>query len=142
MSVQAQIVDLLRDLQKRRGLAYLFISHACVVTFHSIYYLTYPKKSASRRESFRKRSPEFAMVDRIAYAFKHVETGHGKSAHLQPLKAGDVIERPRAVWGEMVWGLSTWGDGIGGVTVKNDHERDLLEIVKGAAEFVRASVKP
>ncbi|WP_186424639.1 ABC transporter ATP-binding protein [Pannonibacter sp. I15F10I1] len=27
MSVQAQVVDLLRDLQKRRGLAYLFISH-------------------------------------------------------------------------------------------------------------------
>jgi len=27
MSVQAQIVDLLRDIQKRRGLAYLFISH-------------------------------------------------------------------------------------------------------------------
>ncbi|HET6376082.1 MAG TPA: ATP-binding cassette domain-containing protein, partial [Methylocella sp.] len=27
MSVQAQMVDLLRDLQKRRGLAYMFISH-------------------------------------------------------------------------------------------------------------------
>ncbi|MBX9925246.1 MAG: microcin ABC transporter ATP-binding protein, partial [Hyphomicrobiaceae bacterium] len=27
MSVQAQIVDLLRDLQAKRGLAYMFISH-------------------------------------------------------------------------------------------------------------------
>jgi microcin C transport system ATP-binding protein len=27
MSVQAQVVDLLRDLQKKRNLAYLFISH-------------------------------------------------------------------------------------------------------------------
>jgi microcin C transport system ATP-binding protein len=27
MSVQAQVVDVLRDLQKRRGLAYMFISH-------------------------------------------------------------------------------------------------------------------
>jgi len=27
MSVQAQVVDLLRDLQKRHDLAYLFISH-------------------------------------------------------------------------------------------------------------------
>ena len=27
LSVQAQVVDLLRDLQKRHGLAYLFISH-------------------------------------------------------------------------------------------------------------------
>jgi len=27
MSVQAQVVDLLRDLQKKHGLAYLFISH-------------------------------------------------------------------------------------------------------------------
>jgi hypothetical protein len=48
---------------------------ACVVTFHSIDYV--PKKSANRRKLFRKESPEFATVDRIAHAFKHVETGPG-----------------------------------------------------------------
>jgi hypothetical protein len=30
---------------------------------------------------------------------------------------------------------------FGGVTVKNEHDHDLLEIVKGAAEFVRARIK-
>jgi hypothetical protein len=114
---------------------------ACVVTFHSIDYLTYPKRSASRLKLFREKSPEFAMLDRIAHAFKHVETGHPQSAHIQPLKAGDVIERPPAKWGIAVWGLSRWGDADGGVTIKNEHDRDLLEIVKGAAEFVRASIK-
>jgi hypothetical protein len=114
---------------------------ACVVTYHSIDYLTRPKRPASRRESFRQESPEFATVDRIAHAFKHVEAGHPQSAHFQPLKAGDVIERPPAKWGIALWGLSRWGDAIGGVTIKNEHKRDLLEIVKGAAEFVRARIK-
>jgi hypothetical protein len=100
---------------------------ACVVTFHSIDYL--PKKSANRG-SFRKESPEFSTVDRIAHAFKHVETGHVQS-DIKPLKAGDVIERPPAKWSEGVWGLSRWNDAIGGVTVKNEHDHDLLEIVKG-----------
>jgi hypothetical protein len=114
---------------------------ACVVTFHSIDYL-YPNKSANPRETFRKESPEFATVDRIAHAFKHVDAGHPQSAHNQPLKAGDVIERPPAKWGIAVWGLSRWGDASGGVTIKNEHDRDLLEIVKGAADFVRVRMNP
>jgi hypothetical protein len=92
---------------------------ACVVTFHSIDYLTYPKKSGSRRKSFRKNSPEFATVDRIAHAFKHVHGGDDREAHFQPLKAADVIERPPASWGKAVSGLTRWGDAIGGVTIKN-----------------------
>jgi hypothetical protein len=114
---------------------------ACVVTYHSLDYFTHPKKAASRLQSFRKKSPEFATVYRIAHAFKHVQTGNIKSALVQPLKAEDVIERPPANWGEAVWDLSRWGDATGGVTIKNDHERDLLKIVKRAAEFVRASIK-
>jgi len=105
---------------------------ACVATFHSIDYLTHPKKPAGRRS-------QWWIALRIA--FKHVQSGHDKSAHLQPLKAGDVIERPPAKWGKAVWDLSRWDDAIGGVTIKNEHGRDLLEIVKRAAEFVRASIK-
>ena len=71
---------------------------------------------------------------------KHVQTGHPQSAHRQPLKVEDVIERPPAIWDKAVWDLSRWGDAVGGVTIKNDHERDLLEIVKRAAEFLRASI--
>src|SRR5450631_1504293 len=69
---------------------------ACVVTFHSIDYLTHPKPQASRRKLFREKSPEFAMVDRIAHAFKHVQTGHHQSVYCQPLKSEDVIKRPPA----------------------------------------------
>ena len=83
----------------------------------------------------------FATVDRVAHALKHVESGDNRNADSQPLKAGDVIERPPAIWGKAVWALSRWGDATGGVTIKNEHERDLLEIVKGAAEFVRARIK-
>jgi hypothetical protein len=115
---------------------------ACVVTYHSIDYLTHPKSPGNRLKFFRKKSPEFATVDRVAHALKHVESGHKRNADLQPLKAGDVIERPPAIWGKAVWALSRWGDATGGVTIKNEHERDLLEIVKEAAEFVRAQIKP
>jgi hypothetical protein len=113
---------------------------ACVVTFHSLDYLTHPQKPASRRQLFREKSADFAMVDRIAHAFKHVQTGHDKAPLDQPLKAEDVIKRPPAIWGEMVWDLSRWDDATGGVTIKNDPERDLLEIVKRAAEFVRGRI--
>ena len=39
MSVQAQIVDLLRDIQKRFGIAYLFISHDLKVVKALSHYL-------------------------------------------------------------------------------------------------------
>src|ERR1700738_4956831 len=85
---------------------------ACVVVFHSLDYLTHPDNSQNRRSLFRKQSEDFATVDRVAHALKHVETGHPDAAGNQPLKADDVIERPPAHWGTEVWELSRWVDAI------------------------------
>jgi hypothetical protein len=109
---------------------------ACVVTFHSIDYLTYPKKPRSRRASFGKKSPEFATVDRVAHAFKHGKTGHERNADFQPLKVEDVIEPPPAVWNLMF--PNFWPRGV---TLKNERDRDLLNTVKVATDFIRAHIK-
>jgi hypothetical protein len=112
---------------------------ACVATFHTVDYLTHPMKSANRRKLFRRESKEFALVDRIAHAFKHVETGHEES-DISPLKASDVIERPPAFWGRFAWDLSRWNDTIGGVTIAGEHEHDLLIVVKLAADYLRTQI--
>jgi hypothetical protein len=113
---------------------------ACVVTFHAIDYLTYPKKAATRRKLFGGESPEFALVDRVAHAFKHVKAGHEESAQ-RPLNAGDVIVRPPGFWDIAVWDLSRWDDPVGGITIKGEHEHDFLDVVKQAAEFLRTKMR-
>jgi hypothetical protein len=110
---------------------------ACVVTFHMIDYITHPKKSSARREEFRRASPAFATIDRVAHALKHVTAGETHSPTQKPLAAGQVIERPPAIWNSGPWDLSRWNDGIGGVTIAGEHHRDLLEDVKEAAAFLR-----
>jgi len=115
---------------------------ACVVTFHSIDYLAYPKKPASLRQTFDYQSPEFEMVDRVAHAFKHVISGNAASRRKPPLKSADVIARPPAIPGALVPGLSRVGDAIGGVTVDAQIDVDLLEVVKRATKFLRARRVP
>jgi hypothetical protein len=44
---------------------------ACVVAFHAIDYLAYPRKSRGLRQKFGKESPEFSVIDHVAHAFKH-----------------------------------------------------------------------
>lgn len=61
---------------------------ACVATFHAIDYLAFPGKSRGLREKFRKQSLDFAIIDDVAHAFKHVVAGNrGK----QNLTAQHVI---------------------------------------------------
>jgi hypothetical protein len=114
---------------------------ACVALFHTLDYLQLAVGSANLRKSFRDQSVDFADVDRIAHAFKHVSTGHPASANNQPLKSDDVITRPPAVWGVAVWDLSRWDDEKGGVTLNEDREFDLLATLQRALAFVRAQIK-
>ena len=110
---------------------------ACAVTFHTIDYLVHPKSSGNCRKSFREESADFALVDRVAHAFKHVQS---MSPNQTPLKVENVLKRPPAVCGEMVAGLSRCGDASGGVTLSGNLDLDLLPVVKSAAEFLRGKI--
>jgi hypothetical protein len=110
---------------------------ACVVVYHGVDYLAFPGKSRTLRQKFGNKSPEFAMVDRVAHAFKHVVTNPTRP---DSLKATDLIPRPPAFWGTMVLGLSRFGDATGGVTLHNDRDVDLLDVVKRATAFLRAQI--
>src|SRR5271165_6375857 len=113
---------------------------ACVATFHSVDYLAHPgkRKPNSLSQKFNKQSADFALVDRIAHAFKHVVSGHAASPQKPPLKATEVIARPPGYWGTtMVWGLSRWGDAVGGVTLDEEREIDLLDVLKRTVVFLR-----
>jgi|SRR5882672_8108013 len=110
---------------------------AAVAVFHSVDYLA-PTKSSGLRSKFRKKCADFATVDRIAHAFKHVKTGHPDSIDLQPLSADGIITRPPMYYDVSgAYGLSRWGDAIGGVTIDVDRQQDVLLAVKRAAEFIR-----
>jgi hypothetical protein len=91
MSVDPTIRDLEDHPASRR---HAFI--ACVVTFHCIDYFAHPKKSANLRNLFRNQSPDFAVVDRVAHSFKHLETGHPEAPQNQPLASTYVSSAHRA----------------------------------------------
>lgn len=135
-----EIVDpTIRDFEANptsKRLAFL----ACAATFHAIDHLTHPESSANRRNDFCRESSAFATADRVAHAFKHVETGHVQHPTIKPLKADGVIERPPALWGVAVWDLSRWDDAVGGVTLDKEREVDLLSVIREVADFIRQQI--
>jgi hypothetical protein len=117
---------------------------ACVAVFHSLDYLAHSESSEkqNRRSLFRKQSADFATVDRVAHAFKHVEAGHPAATDNQPLKTEGVIKRPPAYWDNALWDLSHWDDATGGVTLADDRQLDLLSTLKRAVAFIRTQIDP
>jgi hypothetical protein len=115
---------------------------ACLVTFHTIDYIE-PREPQKRsaREAFRKESDAFAVIDRVAHAFKHVKTGHSKSEYNRPLRVEHVYSRPPAITGVMRTGISRLGDTTGGVALWGENSTDLLPIVKQASKFLRSKRK-
>ena len=104
---------------------------ACVVIFHAVDYRAYPKPSAGLRQRWRNSSADFALVDKVAHAFKHVAT---PNPFRPELLAENVRGRPPAIPGMMVPGLSVIGDPIGAVIVEG---KNLLEVVRRSVFFLR-----
>jgi hypothetical protein len=103
---------------------------ACVAAFHAIDYLAYPQPSRGLRQRYRRASPEFALVDEIAHAFKHVESS------LNGLKANEVVSRPPGLLGSIVFNEYAFNDTDRRVTLKRNRNVNLLEVVQTAVEFL------
>jgi len=110
---------------------------ACLVTFHTVNYIEYPKGPGNSRNKFRKESEAFAVIDRVAHAFKHVKSGNKNNKHNRPLSVEHVYSRPPALAGVAQCGISLCGDVTGGVSLWGEDNADLLAIVKKAVEFLR-----
>jgi hypothetical protein len=112
-----------------RRLAFL----ACVATCHAVDYLAFPADARTLRQQFEHESSAFKIVNDVGHAFKHVVQGRPSDPRL---RQSEVIERPPAIWGQMVWDLSRWDDPVGGVTLDNDRNIDLLETARVAVNFL------
>lgn len=117
--------------QSSRRLAFI----ACLVTFHCVDYLASPKNKENLRNDLRQNS-DFAVVDRVAHAFKHTKAGHPSAPKNQPLEVRAVFGRPPAIAGLMECGISQCGDSVGGVEIWGEDTPDLFRVVTRAAQFL------
>jgi hypothetical protein len=104
---------------------------ASVAVFHTIDYIR-PKRTQNLRKLFRDECPAFAKIDRVAHAFKHVESD-GKV----PLKASAVYGRPPALAGAAMAGRSLAGDPTGAVLIDGESGNSLIVALRESLDFLR-----
>jgi hypothetical protein len=104
---------------------------ACVVSFHAVDYLAYPRRPATLRQEWNRLSRAFAIVDDVAHAFKHVKAGNAANPDLQ---VKQVVAVP-GVFDAAVFDGSVFD--VGSVTLENEPGVDVLAVVKEAADFIR-----
>jgi hypothetical protein len=110
---------------------------ACVAVCHGVDYLAYPDDPRTLRQSFERESQDFKIVNDVGHTFKHVFIGKREEPRLTHT---EVISRPPAYFGVVVWNLSRWDDSLGGVTLNSKRSVDLLETVRNAVTFLWSKI--
>ncbi len=109
------IYEFRKDRRSRRY-AYL----ACITLFHVKDHLR--KAGVMKIENTIRElcDSQFEIVRSVCNGAKHLETNR---SHRIPFKAGDDTDRPPAVWGAGKFGMSRWGDPVGGLEVEHEGTR-------------------
>lgn len=102
---------------------------ACLVTYHAIDRVTYPKSPGNLRQQWKKASVQFAIVDMIAHKVKHVVSDDEKR-----LPASDIpLSRLVFGFGTLnTYALNTVALNQGGIDLHN-----LLYVIRDAITFLR-----
>jgi hypothetical protein len=102
---------------------------ACLVTYHAIDRVTYPKNPGNLRKKWKQASVQFAVVDMIAHKVKHVVSDDEKH------RPTSGIPLPSIIFGfptHIAWSPNPSGPNQGGIDIHN-----LLYVIRDAIAFLR-----
>jgi len=102
---------------------------ACLVTYHAIDRVTYPKNPGNLRKQWKKASVQFAIVDMIAHKVKHVVSDDEKYRPASGIPLSSIVFGFGTINSAP---LNTHTINDGGVDLHN-----LLYVIRDATTFLR-----